>query len=73
MNFVVAFVEVVKHLELIVGVLVQTRYLLDLHIWVVGRISVGLIERKHFFFLSFKFSAKLGGLQNLFSKALVLL
>ena len=72
-HLVVALVEVVKLLELIVGVWIYTNYLLDSLLRILLSVRVRLVEGKHLFFLSFQFTAKLSCLEDTLTETLVAL
>jgi hypothetical protein len=73
-HLVEALVEVIKHLELAKCViLVQAIDLLNVDVRLVHRVSIRLVERQDFLLFSLKFAAQLSSLEDLFTKALVLL
>ena len=71
MNLVEALVEVVKLLELIVGMRFNALNLLDLLIRLLRRVRVTLIERQYLFFFSLELAAQFSSLKNPFAKRLV--
>ena len=71
MNLVEALVEVVKLLELIVGMRFNALNLLDLLIRLLCRVRVTLIERHYLFFLSLKLAAQFCSLKDSFTQLLV--
>ena len=73
-DFVVSLVEVVQELELVVGVLFHSIDLLDWDIWSLFKGDfVTLVEWKYLLLFGFKFSAKLGCLEDLDSQFFIAL
>ena len=70
-HLVVALVEVVKLLELIVGVRIDTNDLFDGLLRLLLCVRVRLVEGKHLFFLSFQLTAKLSCLEDALAEPLV--
>ena len=73
MDLVETLVEVVKHLEFVLGVVVEA---LDLFYFLFGlslTIWVGLVEGKHLFLFGFKFSAEFRSFEDPFTEILVVL
>ena len=71
MDLIETFIEVVKHLEFVLRLAVQTRYFLDLELRLSLTIRVRLVEWQDFFFFGFKFPAELSSLKDSRAEILV--